>query len=299
MLRCTVLYCVFQERLPDLVLQALAAAAPIIERMRLRAFDDMYYNSTTDTSIKLSKGIQGCLTDQIFRYLSKPFDPPAGFVLEEASHVQARRAELNQQLQRLEIAQDSINHIQEAVCTSTTVQGDLLGLQVPSQAASCSAVRSASQTYQRVSEEQPNSAVVLTNIRQASHVSSSLDPTNHSDSTSQGSTADLPASQHNSPTPLQGHMNHMTEDWSFLSSSSTAASTLEQLKHEPSINSENGSILSAKSARLVPRVSSGRKASKAQSRKVSLHNQHLMGIGNACRFSNSLHTATHVAPGHV
>ena len=117
---------VFGALLPELVKQALAAAAPTVERMKQRAFDDMYYDDTKEAFVKLSKGIQGCLTDHLYRRVSKPLELPSHFVLEEAAEVHARRAELHHQLTRLQIAQRKISNIHEAVCTETALQKDLL-----------------------------------------------------------------------------------------------------------------------------------------------------------------------------
>ena len=85
---------------------------------------------TKASFVRLSKGIRGCLTDHIFRLFSKPLELPY-FVLEEAVEVQARRADLHQQLDRLETAHSKISNIHKAVCTQTTVQRDLLGVSAP------------------------------------------------------------------------------------------------------------------------------------------------------------------------
>lgn len=99
--------------------------------MKQRAFSDMYCDDTKGTFVKLSKGIQGCLTDQIYRHISKPLELPH-FVLEEAEEVQLQRAQLHHQLHTLQIAQQKISNIHEAVRTETTLQKDLLGSPVSS-----------------------------------------------------------------------------------------------------------------------------------------------------------------------
>lgn len=67
---------VLETLLPELVKQGLVAAAPTIERMKQRTFDNMYCNDTKETFIKLSKGIQGCLADQIYRRPLQAFAAP-------------------------------------------------------------------------------------------------------------------------------------------------------------------------------------------------------------------------------
>lgn len=124
---------VFENLLPELVKQSLVAADPTIERMKQRTFDDMYYDDTRESFVKLSKGIQGCLTDQVYRRLYKPLQLASDFVLEEAPEVHARREELHQQLHRLQVAQQKIGNIHETVCTETTLQKDLLGLPASSE----------------------------------------------------------------------------------------------------------------------------------------------------------------------
>lgn len=122
---------VFGDVLPQLVGQALGAADLTIQCMKQRAFSDMYCDDTKQTFVKLSKGIQGCLTDQIYRHISKPLELPH-FVLEEAAEVHAQRAQLHHQLYTLQIAQQKISNIHEAVRTETTLQKDLLGSPVSS-----------------------------------------------------------------------------------------------------------------------------------------------------------------------
>lgn len=117
---------VFGALLPELVKQALAAAAPTVERMKQRVFDDKYCDDTKEAFVKLINGVQGCLTVHLYRRISKPLELPSHFVLEEAAEVHARRAELHHQLTRLQIAQQKISKIHEAVCTETTLQKDLL-----------------------------------------------------------------------------------------------------------------------------------------------------------------------------
>lgn len=123
---------VFNTLLPELVGKAFSAAAPAIDSMKQRAFNDMYCDDIKDTFVKLSKGVQGCLTDQIYRRLSKPLKLSSRFVLEEAAEVQARRAELHNKFCRLQIAQQEISNIHEAVRTETTLQNSLLGSPVSS-----------------------------------------------------------------------------------------------------------------------------------------------------------------------
>ena len=117
---------VFGIMLPDLVGQGLAAAAPTIERMKQRAFDDMYYDDTKETLNKLDQGIQGCLIDQIYRRVCKPLELPSDFVLEECAEAHTRRHELHHQLNTLQLAQQKIDNIHEAVCTETTLQNLLV-----------------------------------------------------------------------------------------------------------------------------------------------------------------------------
>ena len=61
-----------------------------------------------------------------------PLQLAPSFVLEEAPKVLAKRTDLHQQLHRLQIAQQKISNIQEAVCTGTALQKDLLGLSASS-----------------------------------------------------------------------------------------------------------------------------------------------------------------------
>lgn len=114
--------------LPEVVQNALAAAAPAIERMEQQVFDDMYCDDTKQSFVRLSKGIQGCVTCHLFKSLQQQFLLPSNFVLEEDEVVSSRRASLCEQLKRLGVAQGSISNIQEAVRTETTTQSDLLSL---------------------------------------------------------------------------------------------------------------------------------------------------------------------------
>lgn len=108
--------------LPQVVKQAMAAAIPVIQRMQQQAFDDMYCDDAKHTFVKLSKGIQGCITERLFNALQEQLQLPFDFALEEEQSVALRRASLQQQLSRLKAAQSSINNIQKAVSAETTLQ---------------------------------------------------------------------------------------------------------------------------------------------------------------------------------
>lgn len=186
---------ILETLLPAVVNEGLAAAAPSLERMKQRAFDDMYSDDTKMTFIKLSKGIQGCLTDQIHRRLCKPLQLPSHYVLEEAPEVHARRTELHQQLDRLEIAQQKINNIHEAVCTETALQKDLLSLAASSETASDS-----SQTASPLVGPVASTATLLDGATRPNRA--------------------LTKEPYTSTDDLQQSADGETEDWSSVSSSS-------------------------------------------------------------------------------
>ena len=74
----------------------------------------------------------------ICRRMSTPLELSCqDFVLQEDAEVHAKRAQLHDQLNRLQIAQQKIGKIHEAVCTETRLQKDLLGLAPPNSNSSC------------------------------------------------------------------------------------------------------------------------------------------------------------------
>lgn len=185
---------ILETLLPKLVKQGLVAAAPTINRMKQRTFGDMYCDDTKETFIKLSKGIQGCLTDQIYRRLCKPLQLAPSFVLEEAPEVLAKRTDLHQQLHRLTIAQQKIGNIHEAVCTETAVQKDLLSLPTSSETASDSS--------------EPTTP----------HIDPATPATTLQD---QGTRPNQAVSEEPHNDDLQQSTDRVAEDWSSLSSSSS------------------------------------------------------------------------------
>ena len=108
--------------LPQVVKQSLASAGPVIQRMQQQAFDDMYSDDAKHTFVKLSKGIQGCITERLFNALQEQLQLPFDIALEEEQNVALRRASLQQQLSRLKAAQSRISNIQQAVSAETTWQ---------------------------------------------------------------------------------------------------------------------------------------------------------------------------------
>ena len=102
---------VLDRVLPQLVHKSFAAAGPVIQHMKQKAWVEMYQDDARQTFIKLSKGIQGCLTERIFNALQEQLPVPSQFALEEERTVAAQRASLHQQLHMLEETRRIISNI--------------------------------------------------------------------------------------------------------------------------------------------------------------------------------------------
>lgn len=228
--------------LPEAVQQALSAAAPTVERMKQLAFDDMFYNDVQDTFAKLSRGIRGCVTDQIYRRLSNPLELSSQLVLEEAAEWQAWRAELHHQLQTLQTAKHKISSIHETVRTQTTFQKDLLGSPASSKTASNSLETTLSDLH-------------LSPIEEETHCNPDGNHTPHRGGAAVSPSAALPQDAPNAPfsAPKQPDSNapclstdSATEEWSHLSPASLSAAPVQ-------LDTTNDPKCDKNSPRTVPR----------------------------------------------